>query len=521
MSISTSSSSTKSAGGELPTRELLFGEIDSTGTQCEPCSLVSVKRCHANDFEALRSNNSICNLILSSSSTFTKFWLVDRVRDALLAQIEQAELVKLRLVCHDFSNRIAPIVFRDLHVTFKTSSFTRPARSAALNRIGHHVRTFTFKAPHKSNTFLPPLVDPATGQETSFVYTPQVHTPETLLEKVKHPKYGSWIVADLLVKQYPPLFHASTNVPAFTRVLEALPNLTHLKVSCPSQGALSSGRRSTVDYALISLRIAIERAPLPRLHSISFLPIHAAGLFYMQPINSFGASPKSLRKWAQIRSMSIRMQSFESDKATRADHLKTLHAYLKGFACTLKQFTFKWEGIKGPSPISLDSEPCECLSDINGASKSKLGLRALRFTTLHHMELDNAEMDAAQISAFICQHKRTLTEFKFEHIRLRTGDWDQALSPLAEDIKAQARRKSKRTESMEVPLVLSPQNSARTMREELVHDLGEQPVERQVRSLGKWMRRAGGVSAGDRAREQFIFSSEQVRKVFRKSFGLK
>lgn len=416
---------------------------------------------------------------------------MDIVRENFLSQVAPQDLVNLRLVCHDWSHRIASKVFRDFQITFKASTFTRPSRVAALDRIGPYVKSLRFKLPRTEETFLPPLIDPHTGEETSFVYNPQVQlTPSNGRDLTRNAKYGSQEVADLLVKQYPPLFHASTNVPAFIRALDAMTNVCHIEISSSIHDARNENRRSTVDFALISLRIAIERAPLSQLEALSFRPIHPLGLFYMQPVLGIGASPKSLKRWAQIKRMAIEMESYTPDRATRSGQLKTLHSYLRGFANFLTQFHFRWRGNKGPSPISLDSEPCVCSGLTNEPTSARRngqrsdqdsrrdptpdpqGLTALKFTALNRMELENAVMDATQISAFICSHKRTLEEFKFESIRLRSGNWDEALQPLAADIKrSQLRRRKKNkmlsTASMDVPIMLSQVNTSQIVLGEI------------------------------------------------------
>ncbi|KAI9665296.1 MAG: hypothetical protein M1831_001733 [Alyxoria varia] len=477
-------------------------------------------------------------------STFLRFWLIDRVRDNFLSHIDEEDLPNLRHVCHDWNQRLAPRLFKELKITFKPSTLTRPARIAALERIGPLVQTLTFCLPQTEETFLPPLVNPQTGQEESFVYSPQVHTPSSPVDTRKHPKYGSWEVAGLLVKQYPPLFHASTNVPAFIRALSALPNLNHLKISCPNESKFCLGRRSTVDYALISLRMAMEHAPLHRLEELSFLPIHPHGLFYMKPFIGYGTSPKSLRRWAQIRKMTIIMESWDTDRATRSDQLKTLHSYLRGFARTLTQFHFRWQGTKGPSPISLDSEPCVCSSPSpspmpgqirphpSSKKNEKSGLTALNFTALQGMQLENAVMDATQISAFICQHRRTLEEFKFEHIKLRSGDWDEALSPLERishngDHWNSKKKNAKRVDamSMDVPLMLSPENMGELVIENMntegaaqQHDHGQQNDGSSGRGLSRLLSKASRAGrATSKAKEQILEGSEHVKNMLKRN----
>lgn len=335
---------------------------------------------------------------------------------------------------------------------FRTGTFCRPSRIAALERIGHHTHYLDLRLHRNAETFLPPLIN-ASGEEEAFAYTPNASSTASAAAK-----YGSEQIADMLVKQYPPLFHSSTNVPSFVRALSALRNLREVDVSSTST-SVTEGRRSTVDYALISLRVALERAPLPHLDTLSFSPIYPSGLLYMQPLNSLGATPASVKRWSHIRHLSIAMESSSLDKSTRSDQLKTLHNYLRTFAGSLSSFHFRWHGCKGPSPISLDSEPGIFFppqtKDRNARTyPSTKDNIAIKFTALHHVNVQNAEVDASQISAFICQHRRTLEEFKFESIKLRTGNWEQALSPLAK-FKKMRKDEVKLDEKMEVPIMLS------------------------------------------------------------------
>ncbi|KAI9743745.1 MAG: hypothetical protein M1835_002848, partial [Candelina submexicana] len=388
---------------------------------------------------------------MSQGSLFLRFWLTDTTRDAFLSQVHKDDLPAIRLACHDFGVRAAPFLFHDLAIAFRPSSFTRPARMAALERIGHHVRKVTFNAPHTPETFLPPLLDPVTGEERLFIYTPQIHLPDTPGVKARIPKYGTWEVTDLLIKQYSPLFHAATDVPSFIRAFSAMPLLTQLTICCPGQEPTQSYRRSAVDYALISLRIAIENAPLTSLTALSLSPIHPAGVFYLRPVPGYGMLPNSMRRWTQIRSLVIRMDNNYSSRGdARIDHLKLLRSYLQTFSRKLMHLSFCWNGMKGPCPLSLDSEPC-----LVGLSPSPNSVRTqpLKFHGLRYMQVENAIMDAFQISAFILQHRRTIKEFAYEHIALRTGNWDDALAPLTK-ISGSEKWKDQQLEVMDVPLVL-------------------------------------------------------------------
>ncbi|KAF9691920.1 hypothetical protein EKO04_010129 [Ascochyta lentis] len=466
---------------------LLFGEIPLS-----PTTTV--------DGRSVRSYGSVCNLVLSTSSVFLRFWLNDKCRDNMLEQMEPEDLANFRLVCHDMSTRAAPFLFDSVTTTFKSSTFTKPARIEALSRIGRHIKTLTFHMPHTPDTFLPPVIDPETGAEKQFVYEPQVQNPQNGPAKDKTPKYGSWEMQDLLVKQYPPLFHAATNVPSFVSAFSELINLTHLKISCPGSNNQIRHRRTVVDYALISIRIAVERAPLYSLTALSMHPIHAGGLLYLHPMHGFGSTPSSAKRWTQIRRLSICMESIpfctSSDK-TRAqsiEHLRILHAYLRTLSRGVTRLHFRWKGERGPSPLSLDKEPCmQPVEDemthptMRGEVK---GPKPLKFTRLRCMELENAVMDSAQISNFIETHRRTLIEFNFEDVKLREGSWDDALQPLTV-ITGSDRWKKTQEEVMDVPIMLSPIDAEPRIMGPLLEEV-DQAIEdaskdRGGHTLSRWL----------------------------------
>ncbi|KAL1960182.1 hypothetical protein VTO42DRAFT_8725 [Malbranchea cinnamomea] len=407
----------------------------------------------------------------TSAPPFIQFWCTDRTREAFLARLPRDDLRSLRLACRDFSVKAAPFLFSDLHVEFRSSTFTRPARMAALERIGRHVKTLTVRIPHSPDTFLPPLLDPVTGEEQTFVYTPQVHALQTAGSRSSVvPKYGTWEMTDLLTRQYPPLFHAATHVPSFIRAFRAMPALHHLTISCDGQAAGHRYRRSVVDYALISLRIAVEHAPLNQLAALSLLPVHPGALLYLRHTVGFGVSPQGPKRWAQIKRLTIHMDSFPfggppDQPPPPTDHLKLLHSYLQGFP-NLTRFAFRWNGgAKGPCPLTLSSEPC-----LVADPKAKAGLRPLKLAHLRHMQVENVVLDASQVSSFILKHRRTAREFNYDETDLRTGTWDEALAPLSrissnhgwKKKKKKKKKEEEREEAvakgevMEVPIMLSP-----------------------------------------------------------------
>ena len=366
-----------------------------------------------------------------------------------------------RLVCHDFGARAAPFLFKELAVDFRPTSFTKTRRMIALKKIGHHAQKFTFRMPHSSQTFLPPLLDQETGEQINFTYVPQVDRPTTPASNgERSPKYGTEELTNMLIAQYPPIFHAATNVPAFIRALSYMRNLKHIAIACPGQEEPQLHRRSVVDYALISLRIAIERAPLEEFEALTLESIHPAALFYLQPILGIGSSPGSQRKWSQVQKLAVHMTSFPFDDSDKTEHLRILHSYLRAFSQNLTSLHFSWVGKEaGPSPLTLDKEPVLTSSDRPGTPP-----KALRFPKLKYMILQNAVMDSSQVASFVSKHRKRLVEFEFEDVTLRSGDWDHALKPLRK------MRKSMKTspspwdsspqqwapESMDVPCILSP-----------------------------------------------------------------
>ncbi|EFQ97303.1 hypothetical protein MGYG_00344 [Nannizzia gypsea CBS 118893] len=399
------------------------------------------------------------------SASFIRFWSTDLTRDAFLSHMSKEDLTNLRLVCHDFSVHVEPLLFSELDVSFRSSTFTRPARMAALERIGRHVKSLKLTISHSPSTFLPPLLDPITGEEQTFVYTPQVYPSSPSPSRLSGPKYGTWEMTDLLTKQYPPLFHAATNIASFMRAFKALDGLTKLTLSCPNQSSPHRYRRSVVDYALISVRCAVEHSPLPRLASLSLLPIHPGALLYLRPTaGGIGTSPASCKRWRRITNLHIEMDAFPYGGGEATDHLKLLDSYIQCFPL-LKRLKFRWLGARGPSPLSLSTEPCLTSNKQNQFSSARpKRVKPLTFPSLHTLEIENVHVDASQVSYFIRNHRHVLREINFESTTLRSGTWDNALAPLAPSPKktkdsppaqAQKRAAAREVEVMDVPLVLS------------------------------------------------------------------
>ena len=374
--------------------------------------------------------------MLSDSSTFLKFWLTDRCREQLISALPKSDLSNLRLVCHDFSARAAPTLFQDLSITFKANTFTRPARLAAIDRVGCHVKHLTFRVPQSPETLLPPLIHAETGEELNFTYKPQTEPG------LNHAKYDDEDTAGLLAYQYPPLFHAATNVPAFIRGLSCFHNLTHLEISCPGATSSSKSRRSTVDFALISLRIAIERNHFNALDTLTLSPVHTTGLLALSPLSGCGASPASAKCWKCVKHLSINTQSLSpsiSHNSQRVnDPNKLLTSYLSTFQANLISLRFAWLGAKGPLPFhqTISSTTPHSHHPAHHRRKPRDYSTQLFFPRITTINLKNATAKASHIRKLAIQHASTLQTFEFTNVDLTEGTWEQAFAPLVEPAKS-------------------------------------------------------------------------------------
>ncbi|KAF2170272.1 hypothetical protein M409DRAFT_19875 [Zasmidium cellare ATCC 36951] len=459
---------------------------------------------------------SVCSFVLCDSSTFLKFWLEDKCRETFLSFLPKSDLASLRLACHDFSVRAGPALFSDLSITFKTNIFTRPARLAALDRLGFYVKTLHFNLPHTADTFLPPLIEPDTGAELSFTYTPQVDEPSS----PRRPKYGDIGTTEILTRQYPPSFHAATNVPAFVRAFSSLINLEHLEISCPGYDVRNRYRRSIVDYALISLRIAVEKNSLNSLESLTLSPIHPGGLMYLSPILGFGASPRSASRWSRIRHLTIQVDTLPVEGATcEPDQFKLLQTYIRNFQSNLESLNFRWIGHKGDLPVkrpSLASAPLTGEHPAYAQSTSKArprGPRPLHFPKLKRIIVENISTPAADVAAFVEAHRRTIEELNLEDMELTSGTWDDALAPLIKRA-----RNHRKLETADIPIMLSPNAESApfpTPMERL--EVADRDGGRKSLRMSKWLASKSKNSSARKVREGLIGCEQQLKKMLRGS----
>ena len=460
----------------------------------------------------------MCSFVQCDSSIFLKFWLEDKCRDTFLSFLPKKDLANLRLACHDSSVRAAPALFSDLSITFKANTFTKPARLAALDRLGFYVKTLSFNIPHSAETILPPLIEPDTGEELSFTYTPQVEA-----SSAHRPKYGDLGTTEILTRQWPALFHAATNVPAFIRAFSAFVNLSHLKLSCPGYDSAIRHQRTIVDYALISIRIAVERTCLNGLERLTLSPIHPGGLLYLSPVLGYGSTPRSASRWRRINDLAISVHLPVHDSTPgHFDHFKLLESYIRNFQSNLTTFKFSWVGDKGPIPmkrsrlpnIGAEDHPAIRQGHCASSPLKRKAMTPLHFPKLEFAELENCKASARSIHDFAEAHKQTLKELNLEDMELASGTWEEALAPL---IHVNARPRPS-ADLAEIPIMLSPTTLPAPM--ERVEMAQETITGRKSMRVSRWLStrsKGRAPSAAQRMREGLIGCEEQLRKVLRGS----
>lgn len=392
----------------------------------------------------------------SETHPFYSIWASESIRERLFANLSKSDICSVRLANSACCNLVTRRLFQRVHLSFTPNSFTKQSRIQALGRIGHHIEHIIFYLPHSDATFLPPLIHPQTGAEISYLYTPHTSMTSTLTR----PKYGNSELGDILTQQYPPLFHASTNVPSFIHAMKNLPNMRHLTIKTPGQDARERYRRDIVDYALISLRIAIERTPqLTKLTKLSLSGVHPAAFLYLKSQGGpgFGCSPRGAKRWRQIRKLHVSVEAwdFYGPSGPGLDQLKIIDDYLRNFSDCAEKLSFTWTGGKGPCPLALAEDalfdpPRECKKLFNEVTSPMSPLPAtpgvrqpMRFTRLKYMQVRNASMSEAQLRRLVEGHKATVKEFDFENVvLLNGGNWDEALAPLMAPSEKSGRARS-------------------------------------------------------------------------------
>jgi len=384
---------------------------------------------------------------------FYSLWQDDTIREKLFELLSKHDICAVRLASSACCNLVTKRLFLRTNLTFTANSLTKASKIEALSRIGHHIEHLTFSMSHSPATFLPPLIHPQTGEEILFLYHP--HTSTASVQS--RAKYDNSELGEILTQQYPPLFHAATHVPSFIAAMEHMTNMRHLTIKTPGQDPSERYRRDIVDYALISLRISLERAPLTKLNKLTLSGVHPSALHYLRHSPGFGALPSAALRWRQIRKLYISVESWDFyGPAPGLDQLKIIDDYIRGFAQGLDKLSFTWLGRRGPCPIALSGDP---LFAVPRSSKKLFNevtspmsplpprpfRRSLVIPRLRSMSVRNATMNVEQLRSLVTSHKQTVREFDFENVALvRGGSWDEALAPLTggENSDAWSRRSS-------------------------------------------------------------------------------
>lgn len=338
-------------------------------------------------------------------------------------------------------------------MTFRAKSFSKPARLAALQRIGHHIKEVSFCLQRSMDTTLPPLIDPWTGEQKPFVWRPSIAQVHIVEKSAKQPRYGDVQTTELLIRQYPPLYHAATNVRSFIAATSCLANLQHLKISCAAaDGAMPSRAQGTdiMKIALASLRCAIEEARLKHLDALTLSNILPTDIMALLP-PEISARSGSARFWSKIRTLNIIMHS-EPSSTAESDQLKPLPKCIRGYK-GLRRFSFRWIGARGLSP--LPELPPEHKSSTHPALRhTSPSTIAPLFPNLEYLALDNVVISATQVQRLMQTHKSTLIEIDLDNVVLKDGSWHDALATIdCVEVKTKA---SCITEKGEMPIVLAP-----------------------------------------------------------------
>lgn len=446
-------SPTVSSASSGQASKLLFGEIDASSVGDSTSSVARTK----------------CTVVLSTNRTFLSFWHSDKCRERFLYFLDPPDLASLRLVSLDLSARIAPRCFGAMTCTFRVHSFAKRSRIQALERIGHHVQTLTLILPYKIEHMLPPLIE-VTGEEKKFTYTPvQPDSRSSRQARVREPKYGDWETTDLLVRQYPPLFHAAANSACFTRCIAALPHLSRLIIK--GQGDdfhVRAHHRSISDFALISLCAALDQTAPHALTRISLRDLPTSAMKYLTPRRT---TESAVSDWcSRITHVDAAMKSIHVKPSDQPDELAIVQSHLRNFR-RLETLSFEWSGTLCPFPFTLprqaDLRPLPPARNprrppahpafrkqvpwtLNASQERRPAVRLPRLESLH---LRNMTTSAMEVHNLLRENERLRT-IDFKDVALQSGTWEEAFRPLT-----RARRISE-TETGHVPIMLAKDDVA-------------------------------------------------------------
>jgi hypothetical protein len=179
---------------------------------------------------------------------------------------------------------------------------------------------------------LPPLIDPYSGEQKEFVWEPSSAKNRDVGRSIKQPRYGDTKIAELLIRQYPRLFHAATNVQSFISTMSCLTNLQHLRVHCLGEGEPMQRRAQGTDImeiAVTSLLYAVEQARFKHLDTVTLSNIWHTDIAALSSL-AMSANPSFAKRWSTVRVLNMSM-SLGTNSTVKIDQLKLLREYIRSY----------------------------------------------------------------------------------------------------------------------------------------------------------------------------------------------
>lgn len=361
-----------------------------------------------------------------------KIFRSENIRTVIFSHLSPKDITSLRGTSCRIRKTITPAVFQNLTVTFSALSFSSD-RLLALTRVGHHVKVFRFVFTHAEETYMPSMLDPESRKLRSLVYEPFSRQGE---RRNKKNTFGSKSIDSLALHNHGILLMAAMDVPQFTRALACMENLTSLIVSCPGTPMGEPGRRCVVDYALWSLRIAVERARLNTLRVVILDPVHLTGLQYLMPGTlAVGNVINSRQIWSRVKTLTMTISAWKElaygSPTLYKTNLKFLHQFLEYFT-NIEELAFCWtREARSICPLTFDllpyrnprlaTKPVRDTSVVN---------RRLTFPRLSKLRLENIGVDACDLRSFLSRHLTHFREWSLDDVSFTSGTLEEALKPL-------------------------------------------------------------------------------------------
>lgn len=371
---------------------------------------------------------------------FLRLWLKNTVREGLCEHCDDETLSSLRQVSHALDDVISPILFKSLYLSFRVDSFSKPGRLETFSRIGCYVRDLHFSIEHNDSAFLPDLFEPD-GDTTVLPWNP----PRTIKAKVdrnvrKPTESEQWM------EQWPQTFQSASNAYQFIKFFEHMPRLRGLTLTSSDENSRDLYRRSSVDFAISSIRIALDKVDLRCFRRLN-LDVHPGALLSLAATHSYVNSPRSGRLFSRVKKLNITMTSWDFESLPK-DHLKLLDQYVRAFSPSLEKLTFAWDGGRGPCPLTLQSDQLinpEALKATQQGDHLLFGevttpmsplpevpmKPEMLFRKLRYVKLQNVALTSQQLHDFFGRHQRTLRAYNLDHVELTDGgSFEYAVGPL-------------------------------------------------------------------------------------------